>query len=125
MKRVKSIAGGFLLLSLLFVSGCARFAADASRAATFQPVQISAPEFDAAEPVTVSAPNGGFYVLSRAFRRVFNRRRQNFLAIVGDGERMHSMCADEQVEVAGLPCFWSITINGCKWNVESSMVRGG
>jgi hypothetical protein len=47
---------------LLFVSGCTRFAADASRAATFQPVQISAPEVDAAEPVTVSAPNGGFYV---------------------------------------------------------------
>jgi hypothetical protein len=61
MTRVKSIFGGFLLLSLLFVCGCARFAADASRA-TFQPVQISAAEVDAAEPVTATAPNGGFYV---------------------------------------------------------------
>jgi hypothetical protein len=61
MTRVKSIFGGFLLLSLLFVCGCARFAADASRA-TFQPVQISAAEVDAAEPVTATAPNGGFSV---------------------------------------------------------------
>ena len=55
------ITGGILLLSLVFLCGCARFAADASRA-TFQPVQISAPEMDAAEPVTATAPNGELYV---------------------------------------------------------------
>ena len=49
------------LVSLLFVTGCNRFFANASRA-TFQPVQISAADVDAAEPVTVSAPDGGFYV---------------------------------------------------------------
>jgi len=49
------------LLSLLFVTGCSRSAANASRAA-FQPVQISAASVDAAEPVAVSAPDGGFYV---------------------------------------------------------------
>ena len=51
-----------VLLSLLFVCGCARFAADASRGATFHPVRISAAEVDAAEPVTATAPDGGFYV---------------------------------------------------------------
>jgi hypothetical protein len=35
--------------------------ANASRA-TFQPVQLSAADVDAAEPMTVSAPEGGFYV---------------------------------------------------------------
>jgi hypothetical protein len=50
-----------VLVSLFFLTGCNRFAADASRA-TFQPVQLSAPDVDAAEPVTTSAPGGGFYV---------------------------------------------------------------
>jgi len=49
------------LVGLLFVTGCSRLSANASRA-TFQPRQISAAEVDAAEPVTVSAPDGGFYV---------------------------------------------------------------
>ena len=49
------------LVSLLFVTGCNRFSANASRAA-FQPKQISAADVDAAEPVTVSAPDGGLYV---------------------------------------------------------------
>jgi hypothetical protein len=52
---------GILLVSLVFICGCSRFAADASRE-TFQPVQLSAAEVDAAEPVTATAPNGGFYV---------------------------------------------------------------
>jgi len=51
-----------LFVLLLFLTGCSRFSADASRATTFQPVQISAPDVDAAEPVTVTAPEGGFYV---------------------------------------------------------------
>jgi len=50
-----------LFLSLLVLSGCNRFSADASRT-TFQPIQISAPEVDAAEAVTASAPDGGVYV---------------------------------------------------------------
>jgi hypothetical protein len=49
------------LVSLLFVAGCNRFAANASRA-TFQPVRISAADVDAAEPVTTAAPDGSFYV---------------------------------------------------------------
>src|SRR6476646_2804925 len=49
------------LVGLLFVTGCSRSSANSSRA-TFQPRQISAAEVDAAEPVTVSAPGGGFYV---------------------------------------------------------------
>ena len=53
------IAIGILLVSLVFICGCSRFG---SRAATFQPVQISAADVDAAEPVTAAAPNGGFYV---------------------------------------------------------------
>jgi len=50
-----------LLVTLLLLTGCARFSADASRA-TFQPKQISAPNVDAAEPVTATAPDGGLYV---------------------------------------------------------------
>src|SRR5688572_4982190 len=59
---MKRITVGILLVSLVFICGCSRFAADASRAATFQPVQISAPDVDAADQVTTTAPNGGFYV---------------------------------------------------------------
>lgn len=51
-----------LFALLVFLTGCNRFAADASRATVFQPVQISASDVDAAEPVTASAPDGGFYV---------------------------------------------------------------
>jgi hypothetical protein len=58
---MRQILGLGVLLSLLLVAGCARFNAGASRA-TFQPIQISAPEVDAAEPVTATAPDGGFYV---------------------------------------------------------------
>ena len=47
------------LLSLVFVTGCARLSANSSHA--FQPVQLSATDVDAAEPVTASAPDG-FYV---------------------------------------------------------------
>lgn len=50
-----------LFIPLLFVAGCKRFMAGAS-VPVFQPVQISAADVDAAEPVTVSAPDGGFYV---------------------------------------------------------------
>jgi hypothetical protein len=49
------------LVSLLFATGCSRLSANVSRA-TFQPVQLSANDVDAAEPVTASAPDGGFYV---------------------------------------------------------------
>src|SRR5690242_352775 len=49
------------LVSLLFVTGCNRSSANTSRAA-FAPKQISAADVDAAEPVTVSAPDGGCYV---------------------------------------------------------------
>jgi hypothetical protein len=58
---MRQILGLGVLLSLLLAAGCARFNAGASRA-TFQPIQISAPEVDAAEPVTATAPDGGFYV---------------------------------------------------------------
>ena len=51
-----------ILVSLLYVTGCARFAADASRATAFEPIQLSAPDVDAAEPVMAAAPDGGFYV---------------------------------------------------------------
>lgn len=57
---MKQILG--VLVCLVFLTGCNRFAADASRAAVFQPVQISASGVDAAEPVTATAPDGGFYV---------------------------------------------------------------
>jgi hypothetical protein len=50
-----------ILLSLLFVTGCNRFSAGASRA-TFQPIHVSAENVDAAEPVTVADPNDGVYV---------------------------------------------------------------
>ena len=59
---MKQILGLSVLVSLIFLTGCNRFAADASRAAVFQPVQISATDVDAAEPVTATAPDGGFYV---------------------------------------------------------------
>src|SRR6185295_2774840 len=49
------------LVSLLLVTGCSRLAANASRA-RFQPIQISAADTDAAEPVTVRASDGGLYV---------------------------------------------------------------
>lgn len=59
---MKQILGLGVLVSLIFLTGCNRFAADASRAAVFQPVQISSSDVDAAEPVTATAPDGGFYV---------------------------------------------------------------
>ena len=59
---MKQILGLGVLVCLVLLTGCHRFAADASRATTFQPVQISAPEVDAAEPVTATAPDGGFYI---------------------------------------------------------------
>ena len=59
---MKQILGLGVLVSLVFLTGCNRFAADASRATVFQPVQISATDVDAAEPVTATAPDGGFYV---------------------------------------------------------------
>ena len=59
---MKQILGLGVLVSLVFLTGCNRFAADASRAAVFQPVQISSSDVDAAEPVTATAPDGGFYV---------------------------------------------------------------
>ena len=59
---MKQIIAWGVLVSALCLSGCARFAADASRTAAFQPKQISAAEVDAAEPVTTAAPDGGFYV---------------------------------------------------------------
>jgi len=58
MKRILFLGW---LVGLLCVAGCSRSSADASRT-TFQPVQISAADVDAAEPVTVSAPDSGFYV---------------------------------------------------------------
>ena len=48
-------------IPLFFVAGCGRFPASASSIAS-QPVRISAPDVDAAEPVSVAAPDGGFYV---------------------------------------------------------------
>jgi hypothetical protein len=51
-----------VLVSLLFVAGCKRLAADASNAAVFQPVQVSGADVDAAEPVTTAAPDGSVYV---------------------------------------------------------------
>lgn len=59
---MKQILGLGVLVCLVLVTGCHRFAADASRATAFQPVQLSAPDVDAAEPVTATAPDGGFYV---------------------------------------------------------------
>lgn len=58
---MKQIVICAVFVGLLFLTGCARFSADASRV-TFQPIQISAPDVDAAEPVTAAAPGGGFYV---------------------------------------------------------------
>ncbi len=52
---------GILLVSLVFMTGCARLAADASPGTVFT-VQVSADGVDAAEPVTAAAPDGGFYV---------------------------------------------------------------
>src|ERR1051326_1954827 len=49
------------LVSLLFATGCSRLSANVSRA-TFQPGQLSANDINAAEPVTASGPDGGFYV---------------------------------------------------------------
>ncbi|HEY0730085.1 MAG TPA: sialidase family protein, partial [Pyrinomonadaceae bacterium] len=59
---MKQLLGLGVLVILVLLTGCHRFAADASRATAFQPKQISAPDVDAAEPVTASAPDGGFYV---------------------------------------------------------------
>ena len=48
-------------MSLLFVAGCKRLAADASPVVS-QPVRVSAPDTDSAEPVTAAAPDGSFFV---------------------------------------------------------------
>lgn len=57
MKRILVLG---CLVSLLCVSGCAHFSA--ATKPVLKPLQISAAEVDAAEPVTVSAPDGGVYV---------------------------------------------------------------
>src|ERR1041385_1302609 len=58
MKRILVFCS---LLSLFFVAACNRLAVDAART-TNQPVQISAPNVDAAEPSMAAAPDG-FYVV--------------------------------------------------------------
>ena len=54
----------FLLLcvALLALAGCSHVAATREAAAPPQPIQISAPGIDAAEPATATAPDGTFYV---------------------------------------------------------------
>jgi BNR repeat protein len=52
---------GILLVSLIFMTGCARLAADASPGAVSM-VRVSAEGVDAAEPVTAGAPDGSVYV---------------------------------------------------------------
>ena len=53
---------GILLLALLVFAGCKHIAATREAAAPPQPIQISAPGIDAAEPATATAPDGTFYV---------------------------------------------------------------
>lgn len=53
---------GILLLGLLACTGCKQIAATRDNPAPPQPIQISAPGIDAAEPATAAASDGTFYV---------------------------------------------------------------
>jgi hypothetical protein len=62
MRRINSLL--ILLTALLLFAGCKHLpaSAEAGKPAPPQPLQISASEVDAAEPVTTAAPDGTFYV---------------------------------------------------------------
>jgi len=51
-----------MLVALLGLAGCNHIAATREPVAPPQPIQISAPGIDAAEPATATAPDGTFYV---------------------------------------------------------------
>src|ERR1044072_7312465 len=51
-----------LLLAVIALAGCNHIAATREPAAPPQPIQISAPGVDAAEPATATSPDGTFYV---------------------------------------------------------------
>lgn len=59
MSLVKMLIIGFEVLAL---AGCSHIAATREAAAPPQPIEISAPGIDAAEPATATAPDGTFYV---------------------------------------------------------------
>ncbi len=63
MQLNNKILFAILLLAMLVVAGCKHVATHAEVANTApQPLQISAPGIDAAEPATTAAPDGTFYV---------------------------------------------------------------
>ena len=51
-----------VLLASMLLAGCQHFAATRHKTAAPQPIQISSPGIDAAEPATASASDGTFYV---------------------------------------------------------------
>src|SRR6185369_11966460 len=59
MSQLKLI---LVLVALLVFAGCSHIAATREPVAPPQPIQISAPGVDAAEPATATAPDGTFYV---------------------------------------------------------------
>src|SRR5262247_3563301 len=59
MSLLKLLITGVALITL---AGCSHIAATREPVAPPQPIQISAPGVDAAEPATASAPDGTFYV---------------------------------------------------------------
>src|SRR5215213_8326486 len=58
MSRLKWL----MIVALLAFAGCKQMAATREQPAPPQPIQISAPGVDAAEPATAAAPDGTFYV---------------------------------------------------------------
>src|SRR5215213_4251725 len=58
MSRLKWL----MILALLAFAGCKQMAATREQPAPPQPIQISAPGVDSAEPATAAAPDGTFYV---------------------------------------------------------------
>ena len=59
MSQLKLI---LMLVALIAFAGCSHIAATREPVAPPQPIQISAPGVDAAEPATATAPDGTFYV---------------------------------------------------------------
>src|SRR5215213_5072313 len=58
MSRLKWL----MIVALLAFAGCKQMAATREQPAPPQPIQISAPGVDSAEPATAAAPDGTFYV---------------------------------------------------------------
>ena len=88
-----------IVVALLAVAGCKQVAATRENPAPPQPVRISAPGIDAAEPTTAAAPDGTFYVAW-----VNHDSKQADVMLARASERLHDLLERQhERHVVGLP----------------------